>query len=227
MWAMANHSFLNVWCKDFPEERILERFGAFLGTVPFSATKPGFTHLAIRALEASETAVMDQDLRAMPLDAAGIIEIASEQVHGDSSYEVGAFWDLATFDAQAGKSVSEPQPLEIVCRGEDYDGGFWREGGHFEVNLGFEHFFTGHAGLLGMRRGPKAPAHSPEEARFLEAMAWPENLEKYQKQTRENIRKLHDWVRQIEDAVPVETARLWSEGEENFEARLDEIVAAR
>jgi hypothetical protein len=227
MASMANHAYLNVWCKDFPEELILERLGGFLETVPFSATKPGFTYLAIRAVDATESPVLELDLRAVPHDAAGIIELARELLHGDSSYEVGCHWDLALFDAVAGKSKAEPQPLEILCRGEDFDGGFWRESGHFEVNLGFEHFFTGHAGLLGIRPGPRGPAHSPEEARFLEAMAWPENLEKYQKQTRENIRKVQDWVRRIENALPVEKVRLWSEGEENFEARLDEIVAAR
>ena len=58
-------------------------------------------------------------------------------------------------------------------------------------------------------------------------MAWPENLAKYQEKTRENIRKLLDWMRRIESSLPVEKVRLWSEGEENFEARLDEIVAAR
>ena len=58
-------------------------------------------------------------------------------------------------------------------------------------------------------------------------MAWPENLERYQRQTRENIRRLQDWVRRIESSLPAEKVRLWSEGEENFEARLDEIVAAR
>jgi hypothetical protein len=31
---------------------------------------------------------------------------------------------------------------------------------------------------------------------------------------------------QIEGAIPVEHVHLWSEGEENFEARLEEIVAA-
>ena len=61
----------------------------------------------------------------------------------------------------------------------------------------------------------------------MEAMAWPENLAKYQEKTRENIRKLLDWMRRIESSLPVEKVRLWSEGEENFEARLDEIVAAR
>jgi hypothetical protein len=227
MAVMANHAYLNVWCKDFPEEHISERFGAFLDTVPYSVTKPGFTHLAIRAVDASEAPILEQDLRTLPLDAAGIIEIVGEQVHSDCAYEIGCEWDLWLFDAVAGKSKTEPQALEIVARGEEYDGGFWRECGHFEVNLGFEHFFTGHAGVLGIRPGPKTPARNPEEARFLEAMAWPENLEKYQEKTRDNIRKLLDWVRRIEKALPVETVRLWSEGEENFEARLDEIVATR
>jgi hypothetical protein len=136
-------------------------------------------------------------------------------------------WDLWTYDALPAKWRQEPQPLEMLCRGEDYDDGFWRENGHLEVNLGFEHFFTGHAGMLGMHPGAKSPAQSPEEAQFLEAMAWPENLEVYQEKTRENIRKVLEWTRRIEKAVPVAQIRLWSEGEENFEARLEEILAAR
>lgn len=224
---MANQAYLSVICRDLPEEQIPERFGALLQTVPFSSSQPGFTHLTIRAVDDSETPVLEQDLRAAPLDAAGVVQIAAEQLHSDCSYETGCFWDLATVDAASGRAASQPQALEIVCRGEDYESGLWRERGHFEVQLGFEHFFTGHAGLLGSQPGAKVAAQSPEEARFLEAMAWPENLDKYQEKTRENIRKLLDWVRRIENAVPVERAWLWSEGEENFEARLEEIVAAR
>jgi hypothetical protein len=226
MSAMPNQAYLNIWCKDFPEELILERFGAFLETVPFSDTRPGFTHLAVRAVDASEAPVLELDLRSAPLDAAGIVEIVRDHLHSDCEYEVGCHWDLGLFDTVAGKTTTEPQPLQILARGEDYDGGFWREAGHLAANLGFEHFFTGHAGLLGIRPGPKTPAHSPEEARLLEAMAWPENLGKYQEKTRENIRKLLEWTRRIERAMPVEVTRLWSEGEENFERRLDEIVAA-
>ena len=226
MSVMANQSFLSVWLKEMPEERIAERLSAFLATVPFSTVRPGFTHLVIRSVDSSEAPVLEHDLRATPMDVAGILELIGEQIHADSAYEVACSWDLATFDASSGKSTVEPQPLGITCRGEEYDDGFWREAGHFEVNLGFEHFFTGHAGLLGLRPGPKSAPQSIEESRFLEAMAWPENLEKYQKQTRDNIRRLQDWVRRIETSLPVERVRLWSEGEENFEARLDEIVAA-
>jgi hypothetical protein len=224
---MANQAFLSVWLREMPEEQIPKRLAEFLATVRYSATRPGFTRLTIRAVDASEAPVLEQDLRATPLDAAGIVEIASEQLHGDSSYEVGCHWDLAVFDASSGGSTLLPQPLEIACRGEQYDGEFWRAAGHFEVNLGFEHLFTGYAGLLGLGLGPKSAPESADESRFFEAMAWPENLEKYQKQTRENIRTLQDWVRRIESSLPVEKLRLWSEGEENFQTRLDEIVAAR
>jgi hypothetical protein len=224
---MSNQSYLSVWCKEFSEEQMLGQFGAFLATVPFSTAKPGFRYLTIRAVDASEAPILEQDLRAVPLDASGIIEIVQDYLHSDSAYEVHANWDLWFFEASPAKWKVEPQRLEIFCHGADYDDGFWRENGHFQVNFGFEHLFTGHAGLLGIRPSAQAIAHSLEEARFLEAMAWPENLQIYQEKTRENIRKLLEWVRQIEKAVPVEHVRLWSEGEENFEARLEEILAAR
>ena len=54
-------------------------------------------------------------------------------------------------------------------------------------------------------------------------MASSENLKLYHQKTRENIQKLFGWVEAIEAALPVERSELWSEGEENFEARLDAI----
>jgi hypothetical protein len=227
MLVMSNQAYLRVWCKDFPEELILERFSDFLGTVPFSTAKPGFTYLTVRALDPTEVPVFEQDLRAVPLDAAGIIELAQDHLHADTSYEVRCDWDLWVSEGEAARWKLGPNPLEISCYGEDYGEKSWLESGHFEANLGFEHLFTGHAGLLGFNRGIRAVAESPEEAHFLEAMAWPENLQKYQEKTQENIRKLMDWTRRIEKAVPVERIQLWSEGEENFEARLEEILAVR
>jgi hypothetical protein len=225
MLPMANQAYLNLWHKDFNDERMIEDFAKFLKTVPFSATKPGFAYLIVRAVDARESPMLEQNLRAVPVDAAGIIELTKDYLHSDSAYEVHCYWDLWAFGTE-GRWQLDPQPLEIFCHGEEYDDGFWQESGHIQVNLGFEHLFTGHAGLLGMRQGERAPAQSREEARFLEEMAWPENLERYQEKTRENIRKLLDWIRKIEKAVPVERVRLWSEGEENFEARVEEILVA-
>jgi len=38
---------------------------------------------------------------------------------------------------------------------------------------------------------------------------------------------LFNWVESVERALPVERSELSSEGEENFEARLDAIMAQR
>src|ERR1700761_3840306 len=117
---MANQAYMGVWCKDFSEERMLEHLRRFLETVPFSATRPGFTHLSVRAVDPSESPVLDQDLRAVPLDAAGIVELAQGHLHADSSYEVRCHWDLWVFDSE-GRWKNEPQPMQIVTYGEEYD----------------------------------------------------------------------------------------------------------
>jgi len=224
---MSNHAYLSIWYKQFDEEHLLEQFSTFLTTVPFSASKPGFSYLTVRAVDASEAPVLEQDLRSVPLDPAGAVEIVRDHLHSDCSYEVEANWDLWVFDPGSAKWKTEPQPVEIYSYGETYDEGYWRENGHIEVNLGFEHLFTGHARLLGIRAGARAAAESSEEARFLEAMAWPENLQAYEEKTRQNVRKLLDWVRRIEKTGAVDRVKLWSEGEDNFEARLEEILAVR
>jgi hypothetical protein len=224
---MANQAFLSVWCRDFPEDQILNRLDMFLATIPYSASRPGIDRITVRAIDAAEPPVLEQDYRSLPLEIAGAIGIVGGYIHSDCSYEFHCHWDLALFDPENAKFTVEPQPLEILCHGQDYDNQTWRDDGHFQACLGFEHFFTGHAGLLGSRARAGEPAASREEARFLEAMAWPENIERYHEKTRENIRKLLDWTHRIATAVPLERLRLWSEGEEDFEARLEDILAVR
>jgi len=54
-----------------------------------------------------------------------------------------------------------------------------------------------------------------------------ENLHEYHQKTRDNIQQLMNWVQSVERALPIEKYSLWSEGEENLEARLDDILAVR
>jgi len=53
------------------------------------------------------------------------------------------------------------------------------------------------------------------------------NVREYHAKTRENNPQLMNWLDAVERALPVERSELWSEGEENFEARLDAILAQR
>lgn len=228
MALMSNRAYAAIWFRDLSESTLLPRFRAFLQTIPFSASAPGFTHLLIRAVDPSETPVIEHDLRATPLDAAGIIQLASDAAaHSDSAYELLAYWDLWTFDSSATRFVNSPLPLEIFCYAEEYDDGFWRENGHIQVDLGFEHLFTGHAGLLRPNGPPPRAAEHPVEAEFISMMVFPENRSAYEAKTRENIKKLLDWIARAASLPGVVRTALSSEGEENFQARLEEILAAR
>jgi hypothetical protein len=224
---MANRAYLSVWCRGFAEEIQAERFEQFLSTVPFSESQPGFSDLLIRAVGPEENPVFESERRVVFPDAASVIEILREHVNADSAYEVRAYWDLWVFDMAKATWELRPEPMDLRCYGEQYDNGAWHEFGHLHGELGFEHLFTGHGRLLGFGDAASAPAQDAEEKRFLALMAAGDNFRLYHERTRHNISKLLDWSQRIERALPVERTRLWSEGEENFESRIEEILAVR
>ena len=206
---------------------MLSHFEHFLATAPLASAPPGFTGLTIRAVDFTETPLEEHDLRGYLTTPAAIVELGRERLSSDVCYEVAARWDLWVRDVETVRWKKKPERLDLFCYGLEYDGGAFAESGHFMADLGFEHLFTGHAGLLGGENGRVAQPQHPDEARFLMWMSQPQNLREYQEKTRENIQKLMGWMHAVEEAVPVERFRLWSEGEENFEARLDEILAVR
>jgi hypothetical protein len=233
---VANRSYLSVWCREFSESTSEFKsftFQSFLATVPLSARRPGFTQLTIRAVSFSEPPILELDLRQSPLDPAEIVAAAGEMLQPDVCYEVEAHWNLWSYDAEKKEWRLGPQRLEIVCQGEEYDEGASAENGHFCVDLGFEQLFTGEGDLLRNGESPialpgNAPAGSedPAEREFLQFLAQPGRLREYEEKTRENIRLLQNWIRRLMTDLPVERVRLWSEGEENFEDRIDAIQAA-
>jgi hypothetical protein len=224
---MPNRAYASLWVRGFDETNMLAHLEHLLATVPLSAQPPGLTELIVRAVDPAEAPLAEFDLRGDLLTPADVVRLAREHQAADMSCEITARWDLWVRDTDTEKWVVKPERLTLLCFGPEYDQGTFVESGHFLADAGFEHLFTGHAGLLPARDArPSLPEHQ-EEARFLLWASQPEHLREYHDKTRENIRKLMDWMRQAEQALPVERTRLWSEGEENFEARLDEILALR
>ncbi len=220
MTPMANRAYLSLWCRDFDYPTMAERLQQLLETVPLSAQWPGFLSLTVRAVSPAEAPLSERDLRASLADAGTVARLAAEYLHPDCACEIEARWDLWTLQGENWKLT--PEKLEIFCLGEAFDEGAFAEHGHFWIHLGLEHLFTGHAGLL---TGHSATsAEDPAERAFLLRMSRPDQLREYRERTRENIRRLLDWRRQIEQQLPVERLILWSEGEENFEARLEDIL---
>ena len=231
---MAHHAYLRLWTRDFSLETMIPEFARFLTTAPLSPSHETFDELIVQAVDPGETPIAEWDLRPSQAGAAEVAAMAAQHLNPDTAYIASATWDLWTFDMDTLKWERKPQPLELVCHGPDYDDGIAASAGHFQADLGFEHFFTGHAGLLVTKTAastaPHSPANSsehPVEHTFRQWMAAGNNLKEYHAKTRENIQQLFSWAEAIERALPVERTELWSEGEENMEARLDEILAQR
>lgn len=226
---MANRAYLHAWTRDFSEATMIAEFARFLTTAPLSASHPTFTGLLIQAVDSTETPFAEWDLRDQNYGSAEVAALAAQYLNADTAYIASALWDLWALDVETLKWRHEPQPLLLVCHGPDYDGGLAQTSGHFMADLGFEHFFTGHAGLLapGAASNPFDSSDHPVEHTFRRWMAAGGNLREYHAKTRENIQQLFHWVDAVEQALPVQRSELSSEGEENFEARLDAILAQR
>jgi hypothetical protein len=226
---MANRAYLRVWTRDFSESAMIPEFARFLASAPLSASSSAFTELTVQAVDAAESPVAEWDLRDQNYGAPEVAALAAQHIHADTAYFAGGQWDLWGLDVETLKWRHDPQPLLLACHGPLYDDGVAATAGHFMADLGFEHFFTGHSGLLapGAASNPFDSSDHPVEHTFRRWMSAGGNLKEYHAKTRENIQQLFSWVEAIEHALPVERSELWSEGEENFEARLDAILAQR
>jgi hypothetical protein len=223
---MANRAYLRVWTRDFSETTLIAQFARFLTTAPLSATENAFKELIVQPIDATELSLAEWDLNDLGYGAPEVAALAIQHLHPDSAYIVNAKWDIWSLDVEPLKWMHKPEPLMLTCHGPEYDGGIAASEGNFTADLGFEHFFTGHGGLLapGAASNPFDSSDHPLEHTFRQWMSVPANLKEYHAKTRANIQQLFSWVEAIEQALPVERSELWSEGEQNFEARLDAIL---
>jgi hypothetical protein len=226
---MANRAYLRVWTRNFSEKTMIAEFARFLTTAPLTEGEGRFQLLTIQAVDSTESPVAEWDLKDGNFGPAEVAALAALHINADTAFIVEANWDLWTFNVERLNWTQCPQPLELTCQGTDYDQHAAAATGHFNADLGFEHLFTGHAGLLApdSAKNPFDGSDHPVEKTFRNWMASSENLKQYHLKTRENIQKLFGWVEAVEAALPVERSELWSEGEDNFEARLDAILAQR
>jgi len=226
---MANRAYLRVRTRDFSEATMIAQFARFLTTAPLSESRPYFDELVVQPIDPTEPPAAEWDVHDGTYGAPEIAALAAQHLNADSAYIVYTKWDLWTFDVDTVTWKRGPQPLILTCNGPEYDNGAATSEGHFVADLGFEHLFTGHGGILApaVATNPFDNSDHPIEKTFRSWMSVEANRKIYAGKTSENIQHLMNWVESISRALPVERSELWSEGEENFEARLDAILALR
>src|SRR5258706_5118005 len=120
---MANRAYLRIWTREFSRESMVAQFVRFLATVQLSAARNSFDNLVIQAIDPRETPVSEWDFREGTFGAPEVAAIAAQHIHEDTAYIVEAQWDLWTFESETLKWKQGPHPLEIICRGPEYDDG--------------------------------------------------------------------------------------------------------
>jgi hypothetical protein len=226
---MANRAYLRVRTRDFSEATMIAQFARFLTTAPLSESRPYFDELTVQPIDPTEPPAAEWDVHDGTYGAPEIAALAAQHLNADSAYIVYARWDLWAFNVDTVTWKRGPQPLILTCNGPEYDNGAATSEGHFVADLGFEHLFTGHGGILApaVATNPFDNSDHPIEKTFRSWMSVEANRKIYAGKTSENIQHLMNWVESISRALPVERSELWSEGEENFEARIDAILALR
>ncbi len=164
---------MRVWTRDFSETTLIAQFARFLTTAPLSASENAFKELIVQPVDATELSLAEWDLKDLGYGAAEVAALAIQHLHPDSAYIVNAKWDLWSFDVEALKWMHKPEPLMLTCHGPEYDGGIAASDGNFTADLGFEHFFTGHGGLLapGAASNPFESSDHPLEHTFRQWMS--------------------------------------------------------
>lgn len=194
---MPNYAFLSLWFRDFTIEKGLAHLEALLTLFPLSPARPGF-RLLIRSLDEAQSPTLEAELLAAP---GAVQKLAAQFLHDDTAYEVTAYWDLWQARPNAGAALDfqqAPSAVEFTLQGEAFDNARYRESGHVAVNLGPELLYLG-------------PADIPWET--------------HHRYTRENVRRLYAYLRQVEKSLPIAERRLWSEGEVDFPGCTEEILA--
>ncbi len=203
---MLDHVYASFWVADAAPPNLLLQFLRFLLALPHSSSRPGFGELVLRAVDSTEAPLREKDLLEYELGPLEIIEILRNDFQNDTACELESWWDFNSYNPAAGKWEMRAQRLEIICRGAQFDEGLAATAGHLQVDLGFAHLLTGDP-------DEEEPDGAPDDS-AIEA-------------SRQNIKRVYAWIEDVTARLEIARYSIWSEGEENVEARLDEILARR
>jgi hypothetical protein len=195
---------------------MLRNYEKLLRIFPFSRLSTQPSTFKIMAVDANEPVIAEIPY-APPVPVAAIVSVAKDFQHDDASFRLETWWDLWQFveDWQLA-----PTRVTLCCFGPEFNqspSSTSREPGSpraavltfpgpnddaaigcaLEVEFGLDSNFLPHSGIRG-------------GARMIES----------------NIKSLLKLVHDLDDALPVENRRLWSESGGNFADKLHQALAS-
>jgi hypothetical protein len=184
--------YLSLWFSDFSAPEMLPHAFAVLQRFPFSAQRPGVSYFALHPVSWNEATVLERRFPA-GIDPGEATLIAAELVHEDYAYVFEAYWDLWTPDASNEKWVLEPAVVKFIIQGEEFDEGAYQQTGHIQMDFGPDSYFL----------QPETPLS-----------------EQTRDKIRENVAKLVEFSKNVEQNSGTKARLLWSESEESLAQKL-------
>lgn len=213
---MADQLFLSYWLRNYSETTMLRNYEKLLRLLPFSRLAQQASTFKIMAVDANEPVVAEIPYAA-PVPIEDILAVAKDFQNADACYRLETWWDLWQFEAEWKLA---PARLALCCFGPE-----------FNQSPGSS------ADSLGAQETRVIPFPNPNddaaigcalEIEFgIDANFLPQpELPGSPRMIESNIKSLLKLVHDLDDALPVETRRLWSESGENFAEKLHQALTA-
>jgi hypothetical protein len=197
---MADRLYLSTWLRGFTAMNMLRHYEKALRLFPYSKLAKTQSTLRVYAVEYSEPALFEQ-IFAPPVDIDFVLEQARAFHNADCCYEFETAWDLWRCEPPDGA-------VDRECAAED-----WKLAPSRVVIACF---------------GPEFEHDGDEQMRIdfgLEATFVPgEGGAAGIPMVRANVQSLLRLVHDVDDRLPVERRRLWSESGENFAEKLQNAL---
>ena len=213
---MADQLFLSYWLRNYSDTTMLRNYEKLLRLFPFSLLAQQASTFKIMAVDVSEPVVAEIPYPP-PVPIEAVLAVAKDFQNADASYRLEAWWDLWQFDAEWKLT---PVRVALCCFGPEFNQSPTGFGGPLDIPappvLTFPN--PGDDAALGCA----LEIEFGIDANFLPQPELPDSP----RMIESNIKSLLKLVHDLDDALPVETRRLWSESGENFAEKLHQALTA-
>jgi hypothetical protein len=218
---MADQLFLSYWLRNYSDSTMLRNYEKLLRLFPFSRLGQQPSTFKIMAVDVSEPVVAEIPYPP-PVPIDDVLAVAKDFQNADACYRLETWWDLWQFTSEQPNSELELAPARVAlcCFGPGFNQSpsanpvptdasrtsviaFPDSSDDAALGCALEIEFGIDANFLPQPDLPGSP-------RLIES----------------NIKSLLKLVHDLDDALPVETRRLWSESGENFAEKLHQALTA-
>jgi hypothetical protein len=216
---MADQLFLSYWLRNYTEATMLRNFEKMLRLFPFSRLTQQATTFKIMAVDVNEPVVVEIPY-APPTPVDDILAVAKDFQNADACYRLETWWDLWQFEREW---KLEPARVVLCCFGPEFD-----QSPSSAERAGEPKSTTPRGSVIefpdpkeDVAIGCALEIEFGIDANFLPQPDVPDSP----RIVESNIKSLLKLVHDLDDALPVESRRLWSESGDNFADKLHQALA--